>query len=152
MYGSVTVTDATTEGALPLHSFVAQLRGCSLRPLSLRPGAPLSLRLAPASLSRRSCRQMALQERGGTRARRPHSRSLLPPRPTVPLAARDPRRPRWVPLPALTLAPERRQQRQEQQQPQRPGPAELVHRPAGALAPSGAWLSPLLARRRCCCG
>lgn len=55
-------------------------------------------------------------------------------------------------LPALTLAPERGQQRQEQQQPQRPGPAELVHRPAGALEPSGAWLSPLLARRRCCCG
>lgn len=42
--------------------------------------------------------------------------------------------------PALTLSPERRQQRQEQEQPQRPGPAEVVHRP-GALAPSGSWLS-----------
>lgn len=41
---------------------------------------------------------------------------------------------------ALTLSPERRQQRQQQEQPQRPGPAEVVHR-RGALAPSGSRLS-----------
>lgn len=50
---------------------------------------------------------------------------------------------------ALTLAAERgRQQRQEQEQPQRPGPAEVVHRPpAGALAPSGAGGGSAILRR-----
>lgn len=52
-----------------------------------------------------------------------------------------------APLPALTLAPERRHQRQEQEQPQWPGPAEVVHRPPAAPRRrehshrAGAWLS-----------
>lgn len=93
----------------------------------------------------------ACPERPGIRGRRrprggPRGSIPRQPHPQEPASRSGSRRGRARRLgsvgaaPALTLSPERRQQRQEQEQPQRPGPAEVVHRP-GALAPSGSWLS-----------
>lgn len=113
-YGSAAAGHSSLSGARPIASPGAGTTGAARRPaahslLARTPAASPGAQPGPRAPGRRRKKG----ERG---------------------SAQSGGRPRLgsVPLAALTLAPERRHQRQEQKQPQRPGPAEVVHRPPAA--------------------